>query len=810
MTDRWHAGLGGALGADGGLVAALAGEDLGFGEAQAGVGVTVADATEPHGPLVYVDEGFERLTGYTASETVGRSRYLLTGTDTDPGSVATLRDAAGEGRTATVQLRAERADGTGFVDEVTAVPVTDGLGTVTRVLDIHRDVTGRERRQRALAESADAVLTADQGGTVRYANPAVESTFGYPPAEVVGEPLSLLFPEHEDSDPAARLLASEGTTVRLTGRHRDGSAVELSVSVGAHERSDERLVTGVLRDITGQRRYETALTELHERAGEVPHDGDRAAVLRTAVEAVDALVGLDGAAFYAFDGRDGLEPIARSPAEDPVDLPPVDRGDGVLWTAFVEGEERFVDSGAPCEELSLDTAVAVPVGTHGVLAAGGSDGTPVTPVRREACRLLARNLSAALDRGDCQRELRERDRRLRRLEERVERLDRLNGLIRRVNRALVRAPGAEIAATVSERFAASEGYAVAWLGESDPDGSVTLQAWAGVDREHVDRLLAADGPLGELVAAAARTGTVQVAGTVLNAPDWAAHRADALDGGYQSVAAVPVPVGDRTERVLVVHGRDGDTFDERERDVIGELGRAVGEALRNAGRAALRTDERTEVELSVTDDRLVTNRLAAALGADAEYVGAIPAEGHTLRAFFRFEGARPDAADRLAGLESVDAVQPLAVEEGDGLYQLVLAVPPLIDSLRRYDARLRALSTADGATRVTAVVAGGADVRGLVEDVASVYDGVELRARREDAEPVDTRETFREELLEQLTERQRDALQTALYGGFYEWPRASTGEELAATRDIAASTFQHHLRAAERKLVSAVLDPSEL
>jgi hypothetical protein len=39
----------------------------------------------------------------------------------------------------------------------------------------------------------------------------------------------------------------------------------------------------------------------------------------------------------------------------------------------------------------------------------------------------------------------------------------------------------------------------------------------------------------------------------------------------------------------------------------------------------------------------------------------------------------------------------------------------------------------------------------------------------------------------------------AIVGGFFEWPRDSTGEDLAATMDIGRSTFHQHLRAAQRK-----------
>jgi len=43
-------------------------------------------------------------------------------------------------------------------------------------------------------------------------------------------------------------------------------------------------------------------------------------------------------------------------------------------------------------------------------------------------------------------------------------------------------------------------------------------------------------------------------------------------------------------------------------------------------------------------------------------------------------------------------------------------------------------------------------------------------------------------------------LRTAIVGGFFEWPRETTGEDLAETMDIGRSTFHQHLRAAQQKV----------
>jgi hypothetical protein len=285
-----------------------------------------------------------------------------------------------------------------------------------------------------------------------------------------------------------------------------------------------------------------------------------------------------------------------------------------------------------------------------------------------------------------------------------------------------------------------------------------------------------------------------------------------LSQGFRSIAVVPVVIGGNVDSVLVIHARATDTFDDRERTILEELGYTIGYALQTVDhdRAdALPTNERTVITLRVRDDRLFSNQVAA-LGVDADLVGLIPGEGGTLRTFLRLTGSSPDAvADGLRGLESVTDVRPLSAGDEGGLYQVDVTTPRLVHLLGRNDARLETLTVEDGVTTLTAVLRDDDSVRSTVEEVRAVYPETELRARRRRAEPVDTRETFRDRVVGKLTEKQFDALRTALYGGFYEWPRASTSEALAATRDIAASTFQYHLRAAERTVVTSLLDPPE-
>src|SRR5579875_2691971 len=115
-------------------------------------GVVVADATQPGFPLLYVSEGFQALTGYTAAEVLGGPCSVLQGPETDPRAVDVMRRALAEGRDAYVTLINYRRDGTPSWNEIALAAEFDEHGEVVRYLGVQKDVssriTGRQRGDR--------------------------------------------------------------------------------------------------------------------------------------------------------------------------------------------------------------------------------------------------------------------------------------------------------------------------------------------------------------------------------------------------------------------------------------------------------------------------------------------------------------------------------------------------------------------------------------------------------------------------------------------------------------------------------------
>lgn len=113
-------------------------------------GITIADATEPDCPLIYVNRGFEKLTGYSAAKTCGINCRFLQGKDTDQKAVEEIRQAIREERECVVEILNYRKNGEPFWNRLSITPIHDAEGVVTHFIGIQSDVTARRNAENAL------------------------------------------------------------------------------------------------------------------------------------------------------------------------------------------------------------------------------------------------------------------------------------------------------------------------------------------------------------------------------------------------------------------------------------------------------------------------------------------------------------------------------------------------------------------------------------------------------------------------------------------------------------------------------------
>ncbi len=101
--------------------------------------------TGPDGLLSSVNAGFEAISGYSATEVMGRSPRFLQGPDSDPKTIAAMRAALRGRRQFTGEIINYRKDGTAFWSELTISPLLDAQGRLTHWVGVSRDISERKR-----------------------------------------------------------------------------------------------------------------------------------------------------------------------------------------------------------------------------------------------------------------------------------------------------------------------------------------------------------------------------------------------------------------------------------------------------------------------------------------------------------------------------------------------------------------------------------------------------------------------------------------------------------------------------------------
>jgi len=126
-------------------------------------GVVVTDPSQPDNPVVDVNPAFERMTGYSKEETLGRNCRFLQGPESDPATIALMRAATSEMRESQAVVRNYRKDGTPFWNEIKITPVRDSVtGKVIHFVGVLTDVTERIESQKALERVLDELHRSNQ------------------------------------------------------------------------------------------------------------------------------------------------------------------------------------------------------------------------------------------------------------------------------------------------------------------------------------------------------------------------------------------------------------------------------------------------------------------------------------------------------------------------------------------------------------------------------------------------------------------------------------------------------------------------
>jgi len=120
--------------------------------------ISIADASLPDLPLIYINPAFEKTTGYSAIEVIGRNCRFLQGDDRDQPGVTEIRQALREERGCNVVVRNYRKNGSLFYNELRLAPIHDEQGRLTHYVGISQDVTDRVETDEKLQTQNEVLL----------------------------------------------------------------------------------------------------------------------------------------------------------------------------------------------------------------------------------------------------------------------------------------------------------------------------------------------------------------------------------------------------------------------------------------------------------------------------------------------------------------------------------------------------------------------------------------------------------------------------------------------------------------------------
>ena len=796
--------------------------------------------------IVGVNETYLETFGYDRETILARGVDGLSVTDagyTESRAREIIQRVAETGDSETVEWLVETADGGRRWFEVNTTPAI--INGRARVLGISRDVTERKAREEDLRRSErqftqidsavnDVIhLASSDFSESFYLSPAAEDLWNCSVEAMYDDPLAFTEAIHPDDHDSFRSFVDDviADFSDAAGGTRDEYEFESRV---VHDDGEVRWVAGrlypihddegtvsrlviVSRDVTDRHRREQTLESLHDATRQLTEADSLTDVAVTAAETATTVLEFPAVRVFLYDDETGNLELTASKSRLDTALPahePVTPGRSPLWSVFVENEPTrsttATDIAGFPSASAIESELRLPLADRGVFVVGHTNPEFETD-DVEVAQILAARLEAGLNHVVGKREIERRERELRRETTRVERLRRLNSMVRDVEQTLVRESNRpSLEREICDRLVADGDYSLAWVGEPTVGGDdITLLSRATSDGEGVVDTVVSDRTLETHPAwRAIQTREPHVVQNIVSASSRGKWRRQALREGYQSCCGIPLVHDERVHGVLVVYADEPAAFTDRERAVLTELGRSIGHTFTTLERRrALESDHTVELEFDVDDERLEFVALASELGRHVEYERTIRRPDGSVSTYSSVADAESvlddDALGDIAGEHS--AVEVVATGTDSSVVEI--RSDSWFGSLFADAGAIVTSATADSTGgRLRVEHPHGVSPRTLAERFQRAFPESELVAKRERDRPVRTVHQLEELLGEQLTDRQFEVLKTAYAAGYFEWPRHSSGQDVASMLDITQPTFNRHLRMAERTTFGLFLD----
>lgn len=233
--------------------------------------ITELDLEKPGPKIVYVNDGFCKMTGYSKEEVIGKTPRILQGPKTDRAILDKLKRKLNEGQAFFGQAVNYKKDGSEFVNQWDIHPLTDSDGNITHWVSYQHDITERKRAEKVLVdtniefdelkeESKRTVVDVDVQGNIIMANKAFRELISYDKDELKQIKVWDLFPKKYRTSLKARFEngfdVNNFDTQQFKGiiKHKSGMPIQIQGNTKIMDLKDQTLIRAEIKNISLQKR----------------------------------------------------------------------------------------------------------------------------------------------------------------------------------------------------------------------------------------------------------------------------------------------------------------------------------------------------------------------------------------------------------------------------------------------------------------------------------------------------------------------------------------------------------------------------
>jgi PAS domain S-box-containing protein len=270
-----------------------------------------------------------------------------------------------------------------------------------------------------------------------------------------------------------------------------------------------------------------------------------------------------------------------------------------------------------------------------------------------------------------------------------------------------------------------------------------------------------------------------------------------VDASPTASTTVPITHDGVTRGVLVVHFAEQATTADTVEPLLQESADVLGYAMASDDRQrALAADEWVQVTLTVGTAQTPLSRIVGAVGTTAKLTAAVTRGDDTVLCYLEGVANTKALVDAARGLPEIERVERLG--DGGSTVQVVVSGPVPSVVVATHGGSVEATTVTAETTTLHARVPQGAAFDPMLEALCTRFDDVvtsDFTTAPTDIESSD-------DPLSGLTARQREVLEIAYRGGYFDKPRTQSASEVADSLGVSRPAYDEVLRAAQRNLLS--------